>query len=539
MKPIISGRKSLYGCLWALLFVGSACSSPEFDTIIAGGSIVDGSGKDRYTADIGIRDGVIVEIGDLQGHAATQRIDAAGMTVSPGFIDIHSHATSGSWAGSDISQRPDAESYVRQGVTTAMGGQDGSSALDIGAFLDSLDVHPAAINIGLFIGHGSIRGSVVGEDDVQASESQLAEMSQLVEQAMADGAFGLSSGLEYTPGAFAEISEVVEISKPVAKHDGLYISHIRDEGGRLLESVDEVLEVGRSAGARVQVTHHKLIGKSRWGGASQSLALLDEAMASGVDVSSDQYPYTASATGLTILFPNWSKDGGFDALVNRINDPSTRARIRQDVIDHINAERGADPSTIVAARCGFDPSFNGKSLADILVDRSLAVTVENAADVALELVAAGSCSGVFHSMSPDDVITIMLHPMTSISSDGGIPALNEGVPHPRNYGAFARILAYYVRELNVLTLEQAVYKMTALPASRLGLTDRGKIAVGMVADLAIFDPATVQDQAQFGDPHHYATGVRDVLVSGTVVMKDATLQGTYPGKALRHHARTN
>jgi len=510
------------------------CTSPEFDLIIEKGTIVDGSGNDRFEADLGIRDGLIAEIGDLSDRASSDRVDATGLVIAPGFIDIHSHATSESYEGSDVIQRPDAESYVRQGVTTAMGGQDGSSMLDIGAFLDSLDIHPASINIGVFIGHGSIRSHVVGQDDVPATEDQMVEMTALVQQAMTDGSFGLSSGLEYTPGAFAEVSEVVELSKPVAERNGLYISHIRDEGGRLLESVDEVLEVGRGSGARVQVTHHKLIGKSRWGGASSSLALLDEAIANGVDASSDQYPYTASSTGLTILFPNWAKDGGFDALVARLNESATLKRIRQDVIDHINRERGADPSTIVAARCGFDAAFNGKSLADILTDRGEQVTVPGAADVAIELVKAGSCSGVFHSMSPEDVETIMRHPMTSISSDGGIPAMNEGVPHPRNYGAFARVLGYYVRELNVLTLEQAIFKMTALPASRLNLNTRGKIAPGFVADITIFDPATIQDQAKFGDPHHFATGVRDVWVSGVPVLQNSEMTGKRPGKALRH-----
>ena len=519
-------------CLFLVLLAG--CSSPDYDLIIENGTVVDGSGKDRFVSDIGIRDGLISEIGDLSEATATERVDATGLVVSPGFIDIHSHATSGRFRSSDIAQRPDAESYVRQGVTTAMGGQDGSSTLDVGAFLDSLDVHPTAINIGLFIGHGTLRAAIVGEDDVQATPDQLAEMQALVEKAMMDGGFGLSSGLEYTPGAFADLSEVVELSRPVAQHNGLYISHIRDEGGHLLESVDEVLEIGRSSGARVQVTHHKLIGKGRWGGASASLALLDEAIASGIDASSDQYPYTASSTGLTILFPNWAKDGGFDALVDRLNDKATHDQIRTEVINHINAERGGDPATIVAARCDFDASFNGKSLADILTDRGQQVTVPGAADVAIELVKAGSCSGVFHSMSPDDVETIMLHPMTSISSDGGIPALNEGVPHPRNYGAFARILAYYVREKGVLTLEQAVYKMTALPASRLSISDRGKVAKGMVADLVVFDPATVQDNAQFGDPHHYATGVRDVWVRGVPVLAEGQMTGNRPGSALRH-----
>ncbi len=518
--------------LFCLILAG--CSSPDFDLIIEHGTVVDGSGKDRFDADIGVKDGLIAEIGDLSQKSAVERVNATGLIVAPGFIDIHSHATSGSFASSDIAQRPDAESYVRQGVTTAMGGQDGSSPLDVGSFLDSLDVHPAAINIGLFIGHGTIRSEVVGEENVPVTAEQMNQMTQLVETAMNDGSFGLSSGLEYTPGAFADVSELVELARPVAAKNGLYISHIRDEGGRLLESVDEVLEVGRGAGARVQVTHHKLIGKSRWGGAAASLALLDEAAADGVDAASDQYPYTASSTGLTILFPTWAKDGGFDALVGRLGDPQTRKQIRAEVIQHINVERGGDPATIVAARCDFDASFNGKSLADILKDRGLAVTVPGAADVAIELVSAGSCSGVFHSMSPDDVETIMLHSRTSISSDGGIPAMNEGVPHPRSYGAFARVLAYYVREKAVLTLEQAIYKMTSLPAAQLNLDDRGKIAVGLVADLTVFDPLTIQDQAQFGDPHHYATGVYDVWVAGVPVLRDANMVGNRPGKALRH-----
>ena len=513
------------------------CSSPDFDLIVEHGTVIDGSGKDRFIADLGVKNGIIADIGDLSQKTATERVDATGLVVAPGFIDIHSHATSGSFNGSDVVRRPDAESYVRQGVTTAMGGQDGSSMLDIGSFLDSLDVHPAAINIGVFIGHGSIRSAIVGEENIPVTSEQLTQMTSMVEAAMKDGAFGLSSGLEYTPGAFANVSELVELSRPVAAKNGLYISHIRDEGGRLLESVGEVLEVGRSAGARVQVTHHKLIGKSRWGGASASLALLDEAIAEGVDAASDQYPYTASSTGLTILFPTWSKDGGFEALVDRLNDPTIRKQIRAEVIQHSNAERGGDPATIVAARCEFDSSFNGKSLADILTERGLPITVPGAADVAIELVSAGSCSGVFHSMSPDDVETIMLHSKTSISSDGGIPAMNEGVPHPRSYGAFARVLAYYVREKGVMTLELAVYKMTSLPASQLNLEDRGKIAVGYVADLTVFDPETIQDQALFGDPHHYATGVRDVWVSGIPVLKNAVMSGTHPGKALRHHSQ--
>ncbi|MGB1376103.1 MAG: N-acyl-D-amino-acid deacylase family protein, partial [Rhodothermales bacterium] len=484
--------------------------------------------------DIAISGDRIAAVGELGRASATKRIAAEGLVAAPGFIDIHSHATSGSIERSAIVLRPDAENYVRQGVTTVFGGQDGSSMQDVGAFLAHMDAHPAAINVGVFFGHGSLRGHVVGQENVPATQESLDEMVRQVERAMLDGAFGLSSGLEYTPGAFAGVDEVAALAAPVAEHGGMYISHIRDEGGLLLESVDEVLEVGRRSGARVQITHHKVIGKGRWGMADQSLALIDQARAEGVDASSDQYPYTASSTGLTILFPTWSKDGGFEALQARLADSAQRARIRRDVIDHITMERGADPATIVAARCEFDGSFNGKSLADILIDRGLPVTVAGAADVAMELVEAGSCSGVFHSMSPEDVRTIMQHPWTAISSDGGIPAMGAGVPHPRNYGAFSRVLGRYVRQDSVLTLAEAVHKMSGLPASRLNLADRGRLQEGFVADITLFDPDTIVDRAVFGDPHHYAEGTIHVWVSGVPVLLDGEMTGLRSGKALRH-----
>lgn len=525
--------------LACLLFVMAGCTgkSPEFDIVVDGATVVDGTGQPAYVADIGIKGDRIAVIGELSNAAADTRIDANGLVAAPGFIDMHNHATSGSVQGSPIVQRPDAENLVRQGVTTLFSGQDGVSMSDIGAFLSYLDANPAAVNVGVFFGHGSLRARVVGEGNVRASSESMDEMIRQVAKAMQDGAFGLSSGLEYTPGAFADVDEVALLAGPVADYDGMYISHIRDEGGRLLESVDEVLEVGRRSGARVQITHHKVIGKGRWGMAAESLALIDDARAQGVDASSDQYPYTASSTGLTILFPTWAKDGGFNALTERLGEPRLRERIRKDVIEHITVERGADPSTIVAARCDFDASFNGKSLADILVDRGLDVTVPNAADIAIELVEAGSCSGVFHSMSTEDVRSIMKHPWTSISSDGGIPAMDEGVPHPRNYGAFARVLGRYVREDSVLTLEEAVHKMSGLPAERLNLTDRGVLREGNVADVALFDPATIMDTAEFGDPHHYAEGVIHVFVGGVPVLSQGVMTGMRPGKALRHAVR--
>ncbi len=488
-------------------------------------------------ADVGLRGDRIAAIGDLSTQWAAERVDAGGLALAPGFIDIHSHATGSSIEGSAIVVRPMAENYLRQGVTTAMGGQDGSSTLHVGALLSRLEDEPGAINIGQFIGHGSIRAAVVGETDRDPSPEELDEMTAYVQRAMDDGAFGLSSGLEYTPGAFAETDEIAAMAAPAAAAGGLYISHIRDEGGGLLDSVQEVLDVARKAGIRAQITHHKVIGKDRWGRSQESLALIDAARQEGIDVSSDVYPYTASSTGMTILFPDWAKDGGSEALRMRLRNPETRASIRHDVIEHITIERGADPSTIVAAVCPHDPSLNGMSLADILASRGLPVTVEGAADVAIELVAAGSCSGVFHSMSAGDVARIMQHEWTSISSDGGIPAFGAGVPHPRNYGAFARVLAHYVREEGVLDLPTAIDKMTRLPAERLGLEDRGILDVGYMADIVVFDPGTIRDAATFGAPHAYAEGVHHVFVNGRAALLDGELTHARAGRALRMSAK--
>ncbi|MEQ9104641.1 MAG: amidohydrolase family protein [Rhodothermales bacterium] len=504
-----------------------------FSVILSGGHVYGSPLPAGTVADIGIKGDRIAAIGDLSGADAARRLDVTGMVVAPGFIDSHSHATGSSPSGSALVQRPLAENYIRQGVTTVMGGQDGSSTLDIGGFLAWLDQDPAALNVGLLIGHGSIRGAVVGQDDRAATPEEMERMKSLVAKAMQDGAFGLSSGLEYTPGYFADAREVAVLAGPAAAAGGLYISHIRDEGGRLLESVREVIDVAAAAGIRAQVTHHKVIGKGRWGRSAESLALIDSARTAGLDVSSDQYPYTASSTGLTILFPAWAKDGGFEALVERLADPTTRARIRAEVSEHIRIERGADPATIVAAVCDFNPSLNGKSLADLLADRGLPVTVEGAADMAIELVEAGSCSGVFHSMSEEDVERIMQHEMTSISSDGGVPEFGSGVPHPRNYGTFARVLSRYVRERNLLDLETAIHKMTRLPAARYGIEDRGRLAVGLKADIAVFRAEDVRDTAEFGAPHAYAEGFVHVLVNGRPVLLEGKMTGLRPGQALR------
>ena len=520
-----------------LLFSGTSVAAAvagcgeSYDLVVEGGFVYDGEGGEPQEADVGIRGDRIAAIGDLAAARAAERLDAAGRAVTPGFVDIHSHAVRG------VLRHPLAENYLYQGVTTAIGGPDGGSPLPIGEWLDGFEAAGSAINMGLLVGHGTVRGEVLGLEDRHPEEAELEAMRALVDRAMEEGAFGLSTGLKYPPGTFAETEEVIELAKVAARYGGVHISHMREEGLELLEAVRETIRIGEEGGLPTQLTHHKVVGAPMWGQSVESLRLVDEAVARGVDVSIDQYPYTASSTGLTILFPGWSLAGGQAALLERLGDPEQRARIREAVQHNLEVDRGGGtPDNVVIARCSWDPSLEGKSMGDILRERGLPVNTATGAELALELQENGGFGGLFHSMHEDDVRRIMAHPRTMISSDGGVVAPGEGVPHPRNYGTFARVLSLYVREAGLLSFPEAIRKMSALPAARLGLADRGVLREGAMADLVVLEPDTVEDHAAFGDPHHYATGVRHVLVSGIPVLRDSEVTGARPGRALRRGA---
>jgi dihydroorotase/N-acyl-D-amino-acid deacylase len=536
--------------LLSFVFVLSGCSAsgaegidvmrhpPDtlYSYILEGGTLYDGLGNRSVRTDIGIVGDRIVAFGDLAGYRTEHRLDVTGLTVAPGFIDMHSHAAASSIAGSDLFQEPLAENYIRQGVTTAISGQDGSSPYPIGAFLKEVERRPAAINLGLTVGHGTIRAFVMGNVDRKPSPTELGRMQTMVENAMEDGALGLSSGLEYTPGAFAHTEELIALARAAAPYGGIYTSHMRDEGGRLLESVAETIRIGEEGGLKPHITHHKAIGKERWGLSEESLALIDAARERGVDAGSDVYPYAASSTGISILLPAWSRQGSSDEQRARLRDPEQRLFIRNDVVEHLRTERGGDPSTVVIAHCAWNRGFNGKSLSDILTERGDSLTLENAADLAIELQEKGGCMGVFHSMSEADVEQILRHSATSVASDGGLPSPGAGVPHPRNYGTFARVLARYVRERGVLSLREAIYKMSGLPAQRLDLAGRGVLTQGAFADIAAFDPDLVQDVATYEEPHQYATGMVHVFVNGQPVLSNGEMTGKRPGRALRRAA---
>ena len=502
-----------------------------FTVILEGGSVYDGLGNAPSVADIGILADRIVAIGDLKDRRAGIRIDVRGLAVVPGLIDIHSHADGG------IIDRPLAENYTRQGVTTAIGGQDGSSPHPFGEYLARLEATPSSINFGMLVGQGTVRSLVMGNENRDPAPDELTRMQALVAEAMKEGALGLSSGLEYTPGTYAKTEEIIALARTTAYYGGIYISHIRDEGGKLLESVEEVIRIGEEGGLPAQVTHHKVVGPDRWGRSEASLRLIDEARGRGVDAASDVYPYAASSTGLTILFPGWSLEGTREAQDDRLTDPDTHTRIKDAIATHLITERGGKPSVVVMSHCTWDTSLNGKSLADLLEEQGRPVTVYEAAELAIEIQSRGGCQVVLHSMSEEDVRRIMRHPSTMIASDGGIPAYNVDVPHPRSYGSFARVLGRYVREWHVLSFEEALFKMTGLPAQRLGLKDRGVLREGAVADIAVLDPTAVIDNATFAEPHQYATGVLHVLVSGQMVLHAGEPTGTRPGRVLRNQSK--
>ena len=366
-----------------------------------------------------------------------------------------------------------------------------------------------------------------------ATPEEIEKMRQITRQAMLDGAFGVTTGLFYVPGNFTPTDEVIEIEKVAGAMGGMHHSHMREEAAHVLDSVRETIRIGEEGGLPTQVTHHKIIGKGNWGKSVETLRLVDEARARGVDVTIDQYPYTASSTGTASLIPQWAQEGGQKALVERLDAPAQRAKIKAIVVENIKFDRGGgDPANVVMANCAFDKSLAGKSLADITRARGRQVTIENAAETLLEIQHSGGCQAVFHAIDEDDVERIMKYPFTMIGSDGEIPQFGVGAPHPRSYGTFARVLGRYVRERHTLTLEDAVHKMSGLPAQRLKLYDRGLIRPGMKADLSVFDPATVADTATFEKPHQYAVGFKYVLVNGKIVIDDGKLTSERPGRIL-------
>ena len=508
-----------------------------YDLVIKNARVVDGTGSPWYRAEIGIRGDEIVTIAARVDTPARRTIDAGVHVVAPGFIDIHVHAFGG--AGQPppllpIIEVPTADNYIRQGVTTLIGGPDGFSPVPIKATLELAAKTGIVPNLGTFVGHGSIRSAVFGSVNRAPTSDELERMRALVREAMRDGAFGLSTGLFYVPAVFSTTDELVELAKVAGAMGGIHISHIRDEESGVEASVRETIAIGERGGLPTQVTHHKTIGKRFWGKTLDTLRRVDEARSRGVDVTVDAYPYPASATSISAaLMPTWAQEGTRDDVLKRLRDQATRRRILGDTLLIIlDGRGGGDPRNIMISRCDWNPALAGKRLDDVAVERGRSRSVEDAADTALWLVENGDCGGIYFAISEDDIQRVLRHPASMVASDGQVVLFGRATPHPRSYGTFARVLGRYVRELGTLSLEEAVRKMSSYPAQRIGLLDRGVLRERMKADIVIVDAETIRDAATFEQPHQYAQGVSTVIINGEIVFENGTITAARPGRIL-------
>ena len=525
----------------------------EFHLLVRGGTVIDGTGAAAQRADVGVTDGRIAAVGDLSSATAVVIVDAGGKAVTPGYIDVHAHTDV---TPALLERHPEvALAGIRQGVTTEVCGNCGFTVFptspqraegfarhtalfgtrippfaDLDAYQAHLEQFPMVPNMAPLVGHGSIRAGVMGFDQRPPTPEELAEMERAADVAFEQGAFGLSSGLIYPPGIFGDTDEVAALAKPGARRGRVYTTHMRNEGDRVIDAIDEALGIGRLAGIPVQISHHKVSGRGNWGRSSETLAHIDTARSQGVDVTCDVYPYTAGSTNLSAVLPPWVHDGGPDAMVARLQSPAERKRIAADIETGLpeweDFVRPNGWESIVIASSPRRPEAEGRSVAE-LADASGKSPTDEAADLLIEH--KGQVLMVVHSMQEDDVRAILASPFAMIGSDG-VPV--PGKPHPRLAGTFARILGHYCRDVGLFDLPTAVHKMTGMPAARFGLHDRGVIAEGKVADLVVFDPQTVIDRSTYADPLLPPDGVTFVAVAGTAVVSDGEFTGAHPGRVL-------
>ena len=499
----------------------------DYELLIRNARIVDGTGNPWVRGDVGVRGGKIAAIGNLAGRTADRVIDANQRVVAPGFIDVHTHVEA------NLEKVPGADNYVTDGVTTVVTGNCGSSQSKLGEWFAALEKLGIGLNVASLIGHNTVREAIMGTANRAATPEEIAKMQALIEVEMGAGAVGFSTGLIYIPGTYSTPDEVVALAKAAGKHGGVYASHMRDEGARVMEAIEEALRVGREAGMRVQLSHFKIDNKRLWGSSDKSLALVEKARREGIDVVVDQYPYDRSSTGLGILLPSWALADGPEKVKARFADPAARSRIMRETESMVKARGQKDFSFAVVASFEPDRSLDGKSISEIARAKGGKKGLRGEIETILDLQSRGGAQMVYHSMGIEDVERIMRYPNTAIASDGGVREFGVGMPHPRAYATNARVLAEYVRKRNILTLEDAIRKMTSLPARTFGFSDRGLLRVGYGADLVMFDPARVEDKSTFQQPHQYSEGFDLVLVNGQAVVEQGKVTGARAGRILR------
>ena len=498
----------------------------KFDLIIQNGRIVDGSGNAWMYGDVGIKNGKISSIGKLQSADSKQVIDAKNQIVSPGFIDVHTHVEEG------IKEIPNAENFIYDGVTSIITGNCGGSEVDLAKFFNDIQQSKSSVNVGSLIGHNSVRRAVMKNAmrDPTASEQQL--MEDLVAKGMKAGAVGLATGLIYIPGTYSKTPEVVGLAKVAAQYGGIYASHIRDEGVKIVDAIEEAINIGREAKISVEISHFKISSKPLWGRSDMTIGLVEKARIEGIDVNVDQYPYTASSTNMGTMLPSWALADGDSVIHVRLTDIETRKKIRDEMVKGVKEDNRKNYDYAFIARCKADSTFNGRNISEINKTLGRKTNLATEADLIMDLVDKGGAQMVFHKMSETDVEKILRYPNTMIASDAGVIKFGRNVPHPRGYGTNARVLGKYVRENKVIPLEDAVRRMTSLPAQRFKLDDRGLIRVGYAADIVVFDENTITDKATFENPHAYSEGISFVVVNGEIVVENGKHTGKRSGVIL-------
>jgi N-acyl-D-amino-acid deacylase len=511
--------------LFSLLTQSSKSQTAPYDILIVNGKIIDGTGNSWFYGDVAISQGKIVKIGKIKGDA-TRIINAEGLIVAPGFIDVHTHIET-----NDV-KIPTADNFIYDGVTTVVTGNCGGSKVDIAKYFYTLDSARLSVNVASLIGHNSVRREVMGDEMRDPTPEEQQNMEELVAKAMQDGAVGMSTGLIYVPGTYSKTPEVVGLARVAAQYNGVYASHIRDEGDDVFEAIAEAIDIGRQAKIPVEISHFKVTYKPNWGRSVKTLALVEQARLDGIDVTIDQYPYIASSTTLSTVVPSWVFSGGDDSLAYRLSNTSIREKIKKEMTSALKNKKLKNYSYAVVANYAPDSTYNGKNISEVNLLKGRRPKAMDEAETILEMVSTGRVQMVFFSMNEDDLKRILQYPFNMIASDAGFVKPGKTMPHPRAYGTNARVLGKYVREEKTLRLEEAIRRMTSLPARKFQLRDRGILQEGMAADVVIFNEKTVADLSTFINPHNYSTGFDYVIVNGMPVVELGKHNGNRNGVLL-------
>ncbi len=521
--------------LFCFLFFPTIAFSqePACDILITKGKIIDGTGNSWYYGSIAVKDGKILKIGRDINMAAKRTIDAKGLIVAPGFIDVHTHLEG------DEKSDPNATNFILDGVTTCVTGNCGSSNIDIGKYLSWIDSFKLSINVATLIGHNDIRKTVMGRANRDATAEEMKRMENIMDKAMRDGAVGLSTGLIYIPGTYTKTPEIVDLAKIAAKYNGLYASHMRDEGDSVTEAIDEALTIGREAKIPVEISHFKLSGQQNWGRSKVTVPMIEAARKEGIEVTIDQYPYTASSTSISTLIPDEILADGQDSIRARLERPAIKNYVINSMLARLKKRKLKHFSYAVVAYYSPDTSYNGKSIEQINLMKGRKHKRKAEAETIIDIMKTGGASAVFHGMSEEDIRRIMQYPFNMFASDATIRSFGFGSPHPRGYGTNARVLAKYVREEKVISLEEAIRRMTSLPAQKFQLSGRGLLREGYAADIVIFNEQLVKDVSTYDKPHAYSTGFHFVIVNGVLTVDFEKHTGARAGHSLYGPGKMN